>query len=178
MPKDEEQLTAFYAAAGYKFPTSIPRTYLTLSPRPSSYFLAPPENLTNTEMAATSTPTASSGPHPTQSTAASNGLAPGAKAGIAIGITLSVVLCTVCVLLLHLRRRRRRRQLQLQLQQELHLQQLKQQQHQQQQYERDTPKELASSQTTSTQGYRTELEGTPVASEMEDSRNTREVHEK
>ena len=172
MPKDEEQLTAFYAAAGYKFPTSIPRTYLTLSPRPSSYFLAPPENLTDTEMAATSTPTASSGPHSTPSTAASNGLAPGAKAGIAIGITLSVVLCTVCVLLLHLRRRRRRRQLQLQLQQ------LKQQQHQQQQYERDTPKELASSQTTSTQGYRTELEGTPVASEMEDSRNTREVHEK
>ncbi|KAM0803628.1 hypothetical protein BDR22DRAFT_42108 [Usnea florida] len=34
MPKEEAQLTAFYAAAGYTFPTSIPRTYLTPRPRP------------------------------------------------------------------------------------------------------------------------------------------------
>lgn len=37
MPKNEAQLTTFYAAAGYTFPTSIPRMYLTPPPRLSSY---------------------------------------------------------------------------------------------------------------------------------------------
>ena len=72
MPKDEEQLSTFYAAAGYKFPNSIPRMHPTLPPRPSSYLLAPPENLNNTEMAATATPRAFLSPMSSQATAASS----------------------------------------------------------------------------------------------------------
>ena len=196
MPTKEEQLIALYAAAGYKFPTSIPRIHLTLPPRSSSYLLEPPENMKNTETTATTTPTASlspssaqsraatassttptasSGPSPAQSTAASSGLNPGAKAGIAIGITLSVILCTACVLLLYLRRRRRHRQNhQLQSQQQQQQQQ-EQRRHKQQHYGSGRPNELASSLRAPTQGYGIELEGTPVGAEMEG--NTQRIHE-
>ncbi|KAL9137052.1 MAG: hypothetical protein Q9175_001730 [Cornicularia normoerica] len=87
MPTDVVELTTFYAAAGYTFPTSIPNA--TFSRKASSV-----------PGSASSTP--SSGP------------GPGPRVGIAIGVTLSVVVCGACAILLHLSMRRRQRRQQQQ----------------------------------------------------------------
>lgn len=93
MPKDVSELTTFYAAAGYTFPTSIPSSSVPFAGLPPS---------TEVHAAATPTPTATSVP-------ASSGTPQSVKTGLGVGITLSVLVCGVCAILLHLTVRRRRR---------------------------------------------------------------------
>lgn len=98
MPAELSELTTFYAAAGYTFPTSIP------SLSTPSTGLSP-----STEVYAAATPT----PTPTATLVpGSSGTRQSVKTGLGVGITLSVLVCGVCAILLHLtvRRRRRRQQ--------------------------------------------------------------------
>lgn len=93
MPKDVAELTTFYAAAGYIFPTAIPPPPTTLS------------SSTKLPIAATPTPTTPSVPSP--------GLSHSDKIGLGISISLGVLVCSFCAIVLHLfilLRRRRRRQ--------------------------------------------------------------------
>lgn len=129
MPTDVAQLSTFYAAAGYTFPTSIP----TATPTPT----APPVFGSTKSMT-------------------SSGLSHSDKVGLGIGITLCVSVCGISAILFYLSMRRRRRR---------------------QQQQDDTPKEVDSQAPSVVYGFRTELEGTPVGSEMEDSQKAHEVHE-
>lgn len=137
MPTDVSELTTFYAAAGYTFPTSIPS-----SSTPSAGLSPSTEVLA----AATPTPTATLVP-------GSSGTRQSVKTGLGVGITLSVLVCGVCAILLHLTMRRRRRRQQDNMQKDQTL---------------PTP--------PSTQGYNSELEGTPGGSELEASKEVYELH--
>ena len=86
----------------------------------------------------------------------SSGLSHSDKVGLGIGITLCVSVCGISAILFYLSMRRRRRR---------------------QQQQDDTPKEVDSQAPSVVYGFRTELEGTPVGSEMEDSQKAHEVHE-
>ena len=103
MPTELSELTTFYAAAGYTFPTSIPS-----SSTPSTGLSLP----TEIQAAATPTATATSVPD-------SSGTRQSVKTGLGIGITLSVLVCGVCAILLHLTMRRRRHRQQDEMQKDL-----------------------------------------------------------
>ena len=103
MPTDVSELTTFYAAAGYTFPTSVPISSASFASLSSS---------SETHAAATPTLTATSVP-------GSSGAPQSVKIGLGVGITLSVLVCGVCAILLHLTMRRRRRRQQDGMQKDL-----------------------------------------------------------
>ena len=156
MPKDVAELTTFYAAAGYIFPTAIPPPPTTLSsstklPIAVPTAIPPP---TTTLSSSTKLPIAAT-PIPTTPSVPSPGLSHSDKIGLGISISLGVLVCSFCAIVLHLfilLRRRRRRQ-------------------------SDMPKELGSRVPTSIHGYSTELEGTPAESELEDSQQVHELYD-
>lgn len=84
MPKDVAELSTFYAAAGYTFPTAIPLP----SPTTSA-------SVNRLQAAATSAPSSSSPPYHSD-------LNHGDKIGLGIDITLGILVCVVCAILLHL----------------------------------------------------------------------------